>query len=418
MSFLKTETALGSDVVQTLFVSVHAAHGGGARYTVRHLTIKPPTTAAELVRRYNVDERAFQGADLQDVELHNANLVDACLMDANLRRANLRRANLQEADLTRANLQSACLVDACLVDANLVDACLVDANLRRANILGANILGANLQGANLQGVSLQRAGLQGADLQGANLQGANLQGADLQGANLQGANLQGALLDHIILGNTHLVGFDLTPFCEAHFTTRHYSPSFVDPSTVLRSVHAPNLKYFLARAGVPEVFVEYMVDSARSLSQDVFKMLRSTFISYGQPDEAFARKLYEALHRNGVVTFFFPEHAVPGEKLHRMMRTKVNEYDRILLVCSAAALVRNGVLNEIEETLTREARDGGAAYLIPITLDDYVFTGWTPPNADTAQAVRARVVADFRGADTDPAKFQSALLKLIGALKK
>ena len=388
MSFLKTETALGSDVVQTLFVSVHAAHGGGARYTVRHLTIKPPTTAAELVRRYNVDERAFQGADLQDVELHNANLVDACLMDANLRRANILGANILGANLQGANLQGV--------------------SLQRAGLQGADLQGANLQGANLQG----------ADLQGADLQGANLQGADLQGANLQGANLQGALLDHIILGNTHLVGFDLTPFCEAHFTTRHYSPSFVDPSTVLRSVHAPNLKYFLARAGVPEVFVEYMVDSARSLSQDVFKMLRSTFISYGQPDEAFARKLYEALHRNGVVTFFFPEHAVPGEKLHRMMRTKVNEYDRILLVCSAAALVRNGVLNEIEETLTREARDGGAAYLIPITLDDYVFTGWTPPNADTAQAVRARVVADFRGADTDPAKFQSALLKLIGALKK
>ena len=192
----------------------------------------------------------------------------------------------------------------------------------------------------------------------------------------------------------------------------------MDSSSVLRSIHAPYLEEFLARIGVPEVFIEDMVKSARSLKDDVFKMLRSTFISYGQPDEAFARKLYEALHRNGVVTFFFPQHAVPGAKLHDVMRTKVNEFDRVVLLCSKAALDRKGVANEIEETLSREAREGGETLLIPITIDDYVFSEWKPPKPGTAQAVRDRVVADFRGADTDLAKFQSALIKLIGALKK
>ena len=147
-------------------------------------------------------------------------------------------------------------------------------------------------------------------------------------------------------------------------------------------------------------------------------MLQSTFISYGSPDEPFARELSQALHRNGVTTFFFAEHAVPGEKLHRMMRKGVNEHDRVILVCSRASLDRKGVLNEIEETLAREARDGGAAYLIPIRLDDYVFSGWTPPSPDTAQAVRDRVVADFEGADADAAKFDTGLRRLIAALKK
>jgi len=146
--------------------------------------------------------------------------------------------------------------------------------------------------------------------------------------------------------------------------------------------------------------------------------LQSTFISYGSPDEPFARKLYEALHRNGVTTFFFPEHAVPGEKLHRTMRKGVNEHDRVILVCSKASLDRKGVLNEIEETLARESRDGGATYLIPIRLDDYVFSDWTPPHTDTAQTVRDRVVADFRGAETDAAKFDEGLLRVIAALKK
>lgn len=34
-------------------------------------------------------------------------------------------------------------------------------------------------------------------------------------------------------------------------------------------------------------------------------MMQSVFISFGGPDEAFARKLNEALHSNGVRTFFF-----------------------------------------------------------------------------------------------------------------
>jgi hypothetical protein len=90
----------------------------------------------------------------------------------------------------------------------------------------------------------------------------------------------------------------------------------------------------------------------------------------------------------------------------------------MILVCSRASLDRKGVLNELEKVLEREARDGGTSYLIPIRLDDYVFTGWKPPNADLAQAVRDRVVADFEGADTDDAKFNEGLCRLIAALKK
>ncbi|WP_437336006.1 hypothetical protein [Sorangium sp. So ce394] len=47
-----------------------------------------------------------------------------------------------------------------------------------------------------------------------------------------------------------------------------------------------------------------------------------------------------------------------------------------------------------------------------------MFTGWKPPNADVAQAVRDRVVADFEGANGDDAKLQAGLQKLIRALRK
>jgi hypothetical protein len=165
--------------------------------------------------------------------------------------------------------------------------------------------------------------------------------------------------------------------------------------------------------------VEYSIECARAADDSVLsRIMRSTFLSYGTPDAGFARKLYEALHENRVKVFFFPEHATPGRRLHRVMREGVNQHDRVVLVCSEASLTRPGVLNEIEETLAREAREGGESYLIPIRLDDYVFSGWAPTRPDLAEAIRDRVVADFTGADTDESKFNSALLRLLSALKR
>lgn len=170
---------------------------------------------------------------------------------------------------------------------------------------------------------------------------------------------------------------------------------------------------------MPPIFVEFMVETAHAhQGSALFSMMQSTFISYGGPDEQFARKLHEALQSNGVTTFFFPEHAVPGKKLHRTMRQGVNSYDRVILMCSQASLDRPGVLNEIEETLARESRNGGAEYLIPIRLDNYLFDGWNPPNPDVAQTSKDRVVADFRGAKTSKAKFNVQLMRLLDALKK
>lgn len=334
---------------------------------------KPPRSAKELLERYAAGERNFRGV----------NLVRADLEGADLTRANLRAVNLSNADLGGADIQA------------------------------ANLSNTRLQGANLRGANLFDSNLFEADLELADLTGANLLGADLTRAHLHQAKLGG-----VRLGSTNLLDLDMSPLCDAYPRVRHQGPSRVDYRSILLSIRSPNLKVFLQHTGMPEVFVEYMIDCARSLQTDVFKMLQSTFISYGGPDESFARKLYEALHRNGVTTFFFAEHAEPGKKLHRMMHDGVNAHDRMLLVCSRASLDRKGVLNELEKVLEREARDGGASYLIPIRLDDYVFTGWKPPNADLAQAVRDRVVADFEGADTDDAKFNEGLRRLIVALKK
>jgi diguanylate cyclase (GGDEF)-like protein len=160
-----------------------------------------------------------------------------------------------------------------------------------------------------------------------------------------------------------------------------------------------------------------IVDYAVPLSDTTSNNLQSTFISYGGPDHAFAKKLNEFLKLRGVQTFFFQDDAPPGDKLHDVMREGVNAHDRVILVCSKASLERRGLLNELEETLAREARDGGATYLLPIRLDDYVINEWRPSKAGLAQTIRDRVIADFRDHE-DPAAFASAIARVMAALTR
>lgn len=141
--------------------------------------------------------------------------------------------------------------------------------------------------------------------------------------------------------------------------------------------------------------------------------MQSTFISYGAPDENFANRLNSDLEKNGVTTFFFPFDAVFGEKLHSTMR-RVDDYDRIILICSAQSLHRKGVQNEIEKVLEREAREGGSSLLIPITIDNYIFEDWAPVRPALKGEILNRVVADFRNNDS----YKDQLHRLLRALRK
>jgi len=148
------------------------------------------------------------------------------------------------------------------------------------------------------------------------------------------------------------------------------------------------------------------------------EMHSSVFISYGGPDEEFARRINQYLVQHSVKTWFFPEDALSGQKLHRVMSDGVAKHDRVLLVCSEASLKRPGVLNELERVLEREAREGGSEILIPISIDDYVFGEWAPDRADLAAQVRSRVIASFPSCADDSDGFTTAAGKLLRALKK
>lgn len=261
------------------------------------------------------------------------------------------------------------------------------------------------------------------DLTGAALNRADVSGADLSrvllgNARLSTTTMDGTKLTGALLAGTDLCDLDASSLCVAK-RLRHMSPSYIDARTVMRSYAHPGLKSLMTACGVPELFSEYMTDCARALGEPLLtSMLQSTFISYGGPDEQFARRLYESLRRNGVVVYFFPETARLGERISSEVYRGIQGHDRVLLVCSRASLRRPGVLHEIRETLDREARDGGASYLLPIMLDDYVVKEWQRVEPELAEQLRRRVVGDFRKARRGGAAYEAALLRLLDALKK
>lgn len=345
---------------------------------------RTPRSAAELLDQYVDGVTDFSGVDLPDQDFSGL-----LLRDVNLSGAWLHRANFGDVQLERV----------CFVGADLAFAEFPQSRLNRCSFRGANVALGKVESSDWRDN----------DFTSATLGHTVFRETDFSGGDFTQARF----------GATVFIGCDIRPICQASPTLTHTGPSYVDHTTIMRSLRAPNLHDFLLRTGMPPIFVDYAIDSARAIDNPVLsRMMQSTFISYGGPDVAFARKLYEALHENGVTTFFFPEHAIPGERLHRVMREGVNQYDRVVLVCSEASLTRPGVLNEIEETLAREAREGGETFLIPITLDDYVFTGWAPARPDLAQAIRDRVVADFTGALTDENRFNAALRRLLSALRR
>lgn len=268
-----------------------------------------------------------------------------------------------------------------------------------------------------------------ADFSGWNLSGADFQGQDLSGARFRRANLRNAYLVDTVFHGSNLQGADLTgavmfdtvfrrvDLSEVRGLERvvHHGPSTIGLDTLLRSAGCiPPV--FLLNAGLPLEAVQPLLEWARKHGGST--NYYSVFISYGAADEAFALRLYDALRARGVEAFIFARHAEPGRKLYDVMSRYVNEYERVLLICSRDSLARPGVANELDEVLRREAREGGSSVLVPVALDDYVFSEWTPVEEALARAVRDRVIGDFRGATESDSVLSLQVERLVNALRR
>ncbi len=91
----------------------------------------------------------------------------------------------------------------------------------------------------------------------------------------------------------------------------------------------------------------------------------SCLIYCGQPDAEFAARLREDLKSRGVCCWLYEMDRTAEERTWGEIGMRRREAERMVVLCSAEALVRDGALKEIWEQI-----DEDADKLVPISLDD------------------------------------------------
>ncbi|MGB6837609.1 MAG: toll/interleukin-1 receptor domain-containing protein [Dehalococcoidia bacterium] len=332
------------------------------------------------------------------------------LSGADLSGADLFVAHLPGADLGGAKLTGAMLRGALLLAADLTGADLTRADLSDANLVLANVTRAKLCGVDLSGVSLVGANVTAADLTQANLRQANLPLANLFMAVLSRADLSQAGLGH-----TCLSGVDLSDVIGLA-TVTHDAPSSVGVDTLIASFRGagnrltPELVTFFRGAGVPQELLEALPGIVAEVKY------YSCFIAYGEPDVEFARKLCQDLEATGVSCWLYDMDKTPGERIWGEIERKLEEYERMVVLCSIDALMREGVKREIDKQI-----DKNPDKLVPVSLEKR----WTYPGFEARWGSRdvktwllERNYADFAGWESDPSRYEKGLEELLRGLRR
>lgn len=278
---------------------------------------------------------------------------------------------------------------------------------------GANVIEAKLIGANLSEADLSEANLTNADLTWAKLTGANLIDANLIDANLSNAVLMDADFRRVYIWRTTFGNNDLSTV-KGLETALHVGPSTLGIDTLFRS-GGKIPKVFLRGVGLPESLITYLPSL---LAQPI--EFYSCFISYSHADKPFARRLHDTLQGRGIRCWLDEHQFLPGDKIYTEVDRGIRLWDKVLLCCSKDSLTSWWVDNEIKIAFDKEQklwheRETEVLALIPLNLDDYLFSGqW---QSGLATEVKARMAANFGGWEQDNKKFEEQLERLVKALR-
>jgi hypothetical protein len=249
------------------------------------------------------------------------------------------------------------------------------ANFREANLAGTEIWSGSLNSSDFSDANLSETDLYLTELVGADLRGTRFDDARLRFINIAEANLSQSHFER-----TDLLGIDLSQamgLAETIHAARISIDVGVFELTAQGLSHDPSRKLeveqFYRFAGVPEHLIEYY---STRIGQPI--EFYSAFISYSHQDKAFARKLYEALRREGLRCWLDEKQMLPGDDIYDQVDRAIRLWDKILLCCSSHSLSSWWVDNDIgtafekEQHLTKE-RGKKVQAIIPLDLDGFLF---------------------------------------------
>jgi len=358
--------------------------------------VKKGKDAIEEWRKHNSERLDLAGTNLAGITLNHCDLSGAKLHNCILHGASFFGADLSLADLSGANLTHTVLNGADLTDANLSEA-----NLS-FSMCGLTIfLRANLRSTNATSADLRYANLSAADLHDADLSHAVLEGTVLDGADLTRATMRATVVADCDLST--IIGLD---------AIKHISPSSVGLDTLVDSIRGannrltPSLETFFIKTGVPQ-------DILRSLPSMVSEIKYcSAFICYGQPDQSFAVKLVRNLMERGVSCWLYSMDFTVGERTWEEIGRVRREAEKMIVLCSMKALVRDGVLKEIEEQI-----DENPDKIVPVSLDELWKEKGFPVRRDETDLkpfLLERNIADF----SKESDYKESLDRLLKGLER
>lgn len=257
-------------------------------------------------------------------------------------------------------------------------------------------------------------------MENAKLEGANLREALLESANLSETYLRGADLSGAWLGHTQFMWCKDLPEAIGLTVVNHRGPSELGVSTLRDYINE-----------LPEVFlrgVGYTTDEISHYRALYGGALRyySCFISYARLNGEFAERLYRDLQANNVSCFMDVFDMRGGDYFRTQIDDQIRLRDKVVLVCSEDALLRDAVVEEIITGLETQQKTG-VKKLFPIRIDDHIFSNEVATESrrrhqegdwrmDWVNKIRAFHIPDFRGWK-DHDTYQRALNGLLRDLQ-
>src|SRR5207237_7457244 len=190
-------------------------------------------------------------------------------------------------------------------------------------------------------------------------------------------------------------------------------PNTLDHRTLAKSGSLP--LDFLQGCGLPDALIAYLP----SLLNEPIQRY-SCFISYSHQDEAFAKRLYDALQGRGVRCWYAPEDIQGGKKIYPQIDEAIRIHDKLLLVLSEYSMHSEWVKTEIANARQREVTQK-RQILFPIRLVDFeAIRNWSCFDADTgkdsAREIREYFIPGFSNWK-DHDSFEIAFTRLLRDLK-
>lgn len=242
---------------------------------------------------------------------------------------------------------------------------------------------------------------------GSNLSGARFIKAVLFGAEFSKANLSGADLSHAMVGDTVFGGVDLSKALGLE-TVDHSQPSLIGIDTIYKSKgQIPEI--FLRDAGVPESFIEKMKDLVGTTEPI---QSYSCVISHSNKDGAFAKQLQADLRAKGVRCWRAAEDLKIGDRSQESIAKAIRDFDKVMVVLSAASVKSRWVEHEVNLAREREDRED-LTILFPIQIDESVVEAPQPWAADIRLT---RHIGNFCDWHHDPT-YREAFDRLLRDLK-